>query len=196
MRVILAALIGGVAIFCWGAAVHMLPSHEMTGIKSLPSDRVLLPQMKQLIPDPGFYFFPGMDETDTSEQAQKEWMERLQQGPTGILVFRPEGGEAMSMAQLGREYGSNTISALIIAIVLSQVRGGRAKRGMIGGLLGVLAWMMVDVSYWNWYGFPDAMMLASLVEQGGGGLLGGLGIALVLGRDRAMAVAASARSHE
>ena len=51
---------------------------------------------------------------------------------------------------------------------------------MAVGLMGVFEWLDINVSYWNWYKFPTAFTVASLVEQLIGWTLAGLVMALIL----------------
>jgi hypothetical protein len=184
-RILLGGLVGGLAMFAWGAVAHMaLPIGDM-GIRSLPREDMILPAMKFAINERGFYMFPGMEALDgreMSEAAMKEWETKYQQGPRGILIFDPTGGQPMSAAQLGAEFASNVLAALLLAIILARVPAGRAGRMLLGGAMGIFAWASIDVSYWNWYRFPGAFTRAQSIEQGVGGLVTGLAIALVLGR--------------
>jgi len=169
-------------MFMWGAISHMaLPLGEM-GVKTLPGEQMIMPALKFSIQERGFYFFPGMDKNDKSEAAQKAWEEKYKAGPRGVLIFDPAGGEMMSMSQLGTELGSNILASLLLALVLAQVQGGTRLRTMLGAALGLFAWASIDVSYWNWYRFPGEFTVAQMIDQGAGGLLTGLAIALVLGR--------------
>jgi hypothetical protein len=70
-RILVAGLVGGAAMFCWGAVSHMaLPIGDM-GIESLPTEQSLLGQMKSAIPQRGFYFFPGLDKQNVSAEQHK-----------------------------------------------------------------------------------------------------------------------------
>jgi len=193
-RIAVSALLGGTIMFIWGALSHMvLPIGDM-GVRSLPGEQMILPAMKFSITERGFYMFPGMaelDGKDMSEEDQKVWADKYKAGPRGILVFDPTGDEAMSPRQLGTEFASNIVASLLLAIVLSQVRGSRGKRIIFAALLGVFAWMSIDVSYWNWYRFPTMFMTAQLIDQGVGWLLAGVAIALGLGRDRPLQTGAA-----
>ncbi len=185
IRIPLAAVVGGAVMFIWGAVSHMaLPIGDM-GIKNLPGEELLLPQMKLLLSERGFYAFPGMKEGEMSEEEMKEWEEKYRQGPRGAVIFDPSGAEMMSVAQLGTEFASNALAALVAAMIL--VRAGRdwASRTLVAGAIGVAAWLSIDVSYWNWYRFPDEMAMAGLIDQTAGWLLSGGAIALVLGRGAA-----------
>lgn len=184
-RILLAGILGGIALFVWGAISHMaLPLGKM-GMNSLPNDTVLIPLLKQVITERGFYFFPGGDENDETEEAMKVWEEKLRQGPRGVVIYDPSGGEMMSGVQLGTELGSNIAAALLAAIILAKLRGRRGTVIFMSMLMGLLAWLSIDVSYWNWYRFPDAFTCAQLIDQGVGWLLAGMAMALVLGKRQA-----------
>src|SRR5690606_21601247 len=86
MRVLVAAVAGGVIMFVWGALAHTaLPIGKM-GMDNLPAAETLLPAMKAAIPERGLYFFPPLD--DHADEAEiAAWQEQYRSGPRGILVF-------------------------------------------------------------------------------------------------------------
>jgi hypothetical protein len=47
---------------------------------------------------------------------------------------------------------------------------------------GVVAWLSISVSQWTWYGFSTEFLISDLVDQWGGWLLAGLGMAAILKR--------------
>lgn len=180
IRVLVAALFGGVVMFVFGATAHMMLQIDNLYVRSLPDQTSVTNELKAILPERGFYFFPGIDEQSASESEIEAWRARLRAGPRGVVVFDPSGGEMMESGQLGYEFASNVVAALILAIVLLHVRGGWARRALLAGLLGVFATLSIDVSYWNWYRFPDGMVVASLIEQGVGWLLAGAAISAIL----------------
>jgi hypothetical protein len=183
-RVVLAGVIGGLVMFAWSAVDHMiLPIGEM-GIRSLPAEPTLLPALKRAIDRRGLYFFPGMPEGEMSKAQQDEWADRIRAGPRGILVYDPSGDEPMSFRLLAVELLSDIAAAIVGALILVQVRAGWLSRAVTGMALGVAAWLSIEVSYWNWYRFPDAYTLGTLIDQGVGWLLAGAAIGLTLGRPR------------
>jgi hypothetical protein len=184
MRVIIAAIVGGIVVFAWNAVAHMvLPLGEM-GIQSLPAEEAVVPALQQAIRQRGLYFFPGMPPGEMTSEATKGGEEKMRRGPQGILVYDPAGGEMMDPAQLGIELGSTVLGALLVAVVLACTRVGRAGRTLLATALGLFAWASIEVSYWNWYRFPDAYALGTLIEHTVGWLLGGVAIALALGRPK------------
>jgi len=188
-RAIAAAIVGGIVMFGWGAASHMiLPIGDM-GLKSLPNEEGLVTTLKSNVTERGFYLFPGMGHGEVTEEEMKAWEEKYQQGPRGVLVFDPTGDAAMSPAMLGTEFVSNFLACLIAACILARIATGRFERGLIAGGFGVLGWLSIEVSFWNWYRFPTQFAVGELIDQSAGWLLAGWAIALVLPRARVEAPA-------
>ncbi|HPF38571.1 MAG TPA: hypothetical protein P5081_17430 [Phycisphaerae bacterium] len=182
-RVIGAGIVGGLVMFFWGFVSHMLiPINDM-GLDALPNESVVVPQLSASIQERNFYIFPGLEKAEMSDEAMKEWSARYEKGPRGILVFDPTANVgAMSPTMLGTECASNIGAALLAAIVLAHVGGTRRRRVALAFLIGVIGWLSIDVSYWNWWRFPDMYALSQLIDQGVGWLLSGIAIVLVLGR--------------
>src|SRR5690606_21827254 len=129
----------------------------------------------------GLYFFPWIDMQGkpTAEQ-QADWERRLASGPSGLLVYKPNGGEAMSPRQLVTEFFSNVLAAFLGALLLLQLPGSIGRRALSLALVGVAAWLSISVSQWTWYGFPTPFLLGDLVDQAVGWLLAGFGMAAML----------------
>src|SRR5262249_32247822 len=121
-RVILAGILGGILVFVWGFVSHMLlPIGEM-GVHVLPDENAVVGPIRNTVKASGFYLFPGMDMSGkASESEQQAFAEKAKQGPVGVLVVRPEGREFAMGRLLLTELGTNIVSALIAALVLSQV---------------------------------------------------------------------------
>jgi hypothetical protein len=180
-RVLLGGLVAGIVVFVWGAVAHMaLPLGE-AGIRQIPNEDVVLGAMKGAIHEPGFYFFPGMDMRKPHSQAEQDaWTGKFKQGPTGILVFHPEGSEPMSPLQLGTELASNVVAGLLAALLLTQVRSDYLGRVLIVTLLGLIGIVNISVSYWNWYGFPTDFTAAAAIDEVVGWFLAGLALAAIV----------------
>ena len=152
-RRVLAAIAGGVVVFVWSALSHTALGLGTAGISTIPNEERVAQALRGAIAEPGLYFLPGFDTSHkmTAEE-QKAWTEKYRRGPSGILVIQPGGRD----------------------------RGSVLVRAMAVGLMGVFEWLDINVSYWNWYKFPTAFTVASLVEQLIGWTLAGLVMALIL----------------
>ncbi|MBK7404063.1 MAG: hypothetical protein IPJ41_05390 [Phycisphaerales bacterium] len=184
IRVLVAAFVGGIIVFAWGAVSHMmLPIGDM-GIQNLPDEEAFAPVIREHIKSPGLYLFPGMPPEGRTEAGMAEWTGRVKAGPNGILIVDPGQGpdQIMPPSMLAIEWGANTLAALVAAAVLSGLRGPLVCRAGIVGLLGVFAWLSIDVSYWNWYKFPTMQTLGELIDQAVGWSLAGLAMSAIIPR--------------
>jgi hypothetical protein len=180
-RVLLGGLVGGGVVFIWGAVSHMaLPLGEM-GVRPIPNEDQVVTAMRGAIREPGFYFFPGMDKSrQASKSEQEAWEQKMKKGPWGVLIIHPEGGEAMLPRQLGTELATNIVAALLAASLLAQVRSGYTGRVLFVTLLGAFGFVIVNVPYWNWYGFPADFTIAQAIEHVAGWFLAGLVLAAIV----------------
>ena len=162
-RIVLAGILGGLAMFIAGSFTHtVLPLGE-AGMSQLSNEEAVLSAMKANITQPGLYFFPGRPGGPDSD---KQWEQRILAGPVGILVYTPQGQEPMAPRLLLREFLSNVLVAIVAAYLLAQTRlvffGSRV---LFVTALGLVCWLAISISYWNWYNFPPAFTLAELAHE-------------------------------
>src|SRR5438045_2202485 len=96
-RILLGGILGGIALFCWGALSHMVLQLGDAGLQSLPSEDAGLVALRGVAKEPGLYFFPGLDmkalkamPKEQAEAANKAWTEKWKTGPRGLLIIHPE----------------------------------------------------------------------------------------------------------
>ena len=162
MRIFLAGLLGGIAMFIWTSIAHMaLPLGE-TGVREMPNETIVLDMMQTNIGEKsGFYYFPGLGlgENPTHEQkseAMKHMNESLARHPSGILIYHAAGSRPFQMASLlSVEFVTELIAAFLAVFLLAQTRliSYGARVGFVT-VIGIIAAIATNVSYWNWYGFP------------------------------------------
>ena len=185
-RVVLAGIAGGIVMFFWGAFSHMALQLGDAGMRSLPNDEVVMSALKANLSEPGFYFFPERDERPGRsaaeiEASEKAFEAKIRRGPSGILIYTPSGEEPMSPGQLIRELESNIGACLVAALLVAHMAGaGYGRRLFAVTLMGLICWLSIEVSYWNWYHFPVAYTFGQLGDQVGGFFTAGLVIAAMV----------------
>ena len=171
-RILLGCVAGGIAIFLVATVWHMVLGLGEIGIQNLPGGEAVLSAMRGAIRQPGFYFFPGMERSPgmTKEQQKAEeqkWAEKYRVGPSGILIYEPRGEEFRFGRLLLNQFGIGLVAALVVACLLAMAAGGLPSYGsrvLFVALLGVFASLIIDLPYWNWYGFPANYTLAHMAS--------------------------------
>jgi len=161
-RIVLAAVLGGLAMFLWSSIAHMALGLGSLGIKDIPNEEAMLGAMKANLPQPGFYFFPGLGLAPGASRTERNaamdvYQQKVASGPSGILVYHSSGQKAISAGQLLTELGTNIVQALLASILLAfaGLRRYGARVGFVA-LAGVMAGITTNISYWTWYGFPGS----------------------------------------
>jgi hypothetical protein len=102
-----------------------------------------------------------------------------------MIVYSPHAPLTLSPRQLGVEFGLEIVESLLLAAAAAVVAGGFGARLGLAVLVGVIAAITTNLSYWNWYGFTLDYTLATGFTELIKYVVAGLVIALVLGRRRA-----------
>lgn len=187
-RILLAALLGAILMFIWTSLAHMaLPLGE-AGVGEIPNEAAVLTAMQNKIAGKdGLYVFPGLGlgpnpSKAEQHQAMEEMADKLAKNPSGILVYHPAGSRPLVMTRyLSIEFATEFLEALLAVFLLSQTRLTTfgARLGFVT-LVGVVAAIATNVSYWNWYGFPAVYTASYMLIQVVGFLCVGLVAAFVM----------------
>lgn len=186
MRVAMAAIIGGIVMFLWGAVAHtLLPLGERGMHTAVEQDGALAAISRSASNGEGVYMLPGMDPAIYEDAAaNKAFVEANRNKPYALVIYQPNGNPALADMgpNLGKQWASDTLAALVLAWVLSLGAWSLGRRVLVAAAAGVFSWLTISVPYWNWYLFPLDFTVANLIEQVVGWMLAGTAIAWWLGR--------------
>ncbi|WP_049620963.1 hypothetical protein [Frateuria defendens] len=185
MRVIVAALIGGIVMFIWGALAHTVLGLGETGLRApADEDKVLSVLREGLGGEAGVYVLPWLGPEGMHDEAKvKAYGAKAEASPYAFVVYSPQGRDMTKMGpQLFHQWLSDTLAALALAFVLALSAFGFRRRLAISAAAAVFAWLSLLVPYWTWYRFPGNFTVAALVEELVGWLLAGAAMAWWLGR--------------
>lgn len=184
MKLLLAALLGAVAIFTWEFVAHMFTPLGEAGMDYMPQSDTVGSSLNSAIGDkPGMYMFPTGGLTKASPEAEKQkamekMLEEMKTKPSGLLVYKPAGTEFNFAKCLAVQFGNDFMKALLAVALLAQARPATfGRRVGFVTLAGVLAAITTTVPYWNWYGFTSTFTLANVVMDIAGFFFAGLAIA-------------------
>jgi hypothetical protein len=176
-RILIASILGAIVLFVWSAIVHMNPLTGMMGLSIMNAkEDAVMAAVRENAPQPGMYFFPGMDMTKKcTKEEEAAWSAKYKAGPAGLLLVQPNGRDPMNMtSQMLTQYLLDLGCALLAAFILASIAGSYLRRVVKVASLGLFAWLAVSLAYWNWYMFPFPMVALDAIDQVAGWLLAGL----------------------
>jgi hypothetical protein len=187
MKILLAGILGGIAMFIWTSIAHMFLPLGEAGISEIPNESAVLGAMQSNIGDQtGLYIFPGpgVGKNATRQEkneAMKQMPEKMAANPSGVLMYHAPGRPFTFGKWLGVEFATELLEAILAVFLLAQTAiASFASR--VGFILvaGILAAIATNVSYANWYGFPCVYTASYMLIQIIGFLVVGIVAALVL----------------
>lgn len=184
MRIGIAALLGAIVLFVWQFVSHtLLPVGEM-GFRAPQNENVVLQAVSAGLPGPGIYALPYIDPARMNDDAvMNAWVEKEKANPLAFVVVAAPDPAAGGMGrQLGTQFASNLLAALLATWLLAATAWGFGARVAGATAIGVFGWLANIVPQWNWYRFPADFAFGNLIDEGVGWLLAGVAIAWWLGR--------------
>lgn len=177
----IAGVVGGIAMYVWMSVAHVVTPIGAIGISQISGEGPLLTLMTTALADkPGLYMFPAMDE---GADAMDKYGKKLQTMPSGMVVYRRAGAKPLDPVQLLGEFALEMVLVLLGVWLLSKtVAVGFGARLGFFCVVGLVASLWTNVSYWNWYTFPANYTLANILTEFTGFAVVGLVVAAMLGR--------------
>lgn len=179
MRILIAGIVGGIAMFIWTSLAHVVLPLGHIGFSQIPNESQVTATLQNSIGNKqGLYFFPWMNPSDPNAMKMQE--EKLKTQPHGLLMYNPAGG-GMAPGMMIAEFAKEAATTLIAAFLLAQamLAGYFARAGFVA-LMGLAAALTTNVSYLIWYGFPTNYTLAYGFTDFFGYVVAGLVIVAIL----------------
>jgi hypothetical protein len=172
MRLLVAGLLGGLAMFVWSFVAHELTPLGSYGISTLPNESTTVANLASSIGGKaGLYLFPAPVGASASAAT----------APGGFLVFNPKTPTTLQPSYLVVEFVTEVVESLLAAWLLLQTAlATYAMRVVFVGVVGVTGAIVTNVPYWNWYSFPLGYTLGYSLVEVVAFLVAGLVIAAVL----------------
>ncbi|HXC57559.1 MAG TPA: hypothetical protein VNU97_19825 [Rhizomicrobium sp.] len=172
MRILLAGLAAGIAMYVWTSIAHVATPLGMIGVGTLPDESVTVGNLASAIGDKrGLYVFP----TDMAHRPSTAT------APGGLLVYNPHAPTSMQPRNLIVEFLTELVETLIAAWLLAQTAlAGYAARAGFVAMVGVVSASATNISYWNWYAFPLDYTLGYMLIEIVGFVVAGLVLAAML----------------
>lgn len=179
MRILLAAVLGGIVLYGWGMVSWMVLPFHGEAIDSLSNESATMAWLGEQVPGSGLYMFPAMPATMSGEPWQT-YKQRHEAGPVGMLILT-KGGPVMPPAVMATGFGINCLTALLAACLLAAAGLKHyVSRLIFMVALGLLIGVTADGLYWNWMLMPMDHTLAMGADRVIGLALAGLVLAAIV----------------
>jgi hypothetical protein len=189
-RVILTGLAAGVAMYVWTFVAHMILPLGEAGVQQISNEAALLGSMQStLAVNSGMFIFPSQDKG----MSMQDYGKKLTSSPRGIIVYHPAGTSPSLAPLFITEFVTELVEAMLAVFLLSATRLTTiSQRVGFVAVIGLIASIATNVSYWNWYEFPTAYTLSYIATQFIGFLVVGLIAASMLKEHSSATLAAAA----
>ncbi len=172
-KLILSAVLGGLAAFVWGAISHMALGFGESSIMGLQEQDSAAQTLMNSAPQSGVYMYPrtGSEEED---------MKKMASGPIVFMAVRREGMPSIATPMIAQIL-IEMLGALVFAWLLTRTTGLSylASAGFVA-LVAVGGTIVSALPMWNWYGLSASFVGWELLDSLIGGFLSGLVIAKIV----------------
>jgi hypothetical protein len=176
---LLATILGGIAIFMWGAISHALLPFYNNSLHRFADENAVTRVLIANTPTSGIYFMPSFPERtpgmsdDQYNTASHAAGEKMLQGPFMFASVRL--GPAWMADSYICQVLTDLFTAFLIALILLKLSTRTYWSHVATCLLvALVAFALKSMPMWNWYSFSGAFTTAELIDILGRGLAGGL----------------------
>jgi hypothetical protein len=171
-RITLGTILGGLVMFVWGAASHLLIPYGTLVFLRFSDENTVARAITANAPRSGVYFLPYMPEGDPAGMQAAQ--EKLTRGPFVFAAVRV-GAMGEQSGYLVTQLVIDLLTGVLATVLLLQARPETAPaRALFLGLVGLAAWVALALPHWNWYAFSLVFTLGSLLDLVVGFALAGL----------------------
>jgi len=182
MRVLIAGILGGIAMFIWTGIAHTATPLGQIGFSQMHDEGAVLDSMHGSLGNKsGLYFFPWADMNQPDGMEKRAAAVKVH--PWGWMIYHPPGTDMAMGPSMIAEFLKETVQSIIAAFLVSlMVPLGFLMRMGAVTLIGVSAGLATNASYLIWYGFPLDYTLVQIFIEIVGAVAAGAAIAFWLGR--------------
>ncbi len=187
MRTVIAALIGGVIFFVWGALSHMVLQIGDVGVHYATPPAGVMTALKEQNAASGIHVMPSLPREKMQDSAaMAAFAQNEAKGPYAFVVYAPGGNPSLQNMGpvLGHQWLTDTLCALILAFVLAAGGFSFGRSVLVAAAFGAFAWLAIQMPMSWWYFFPLDYSMGIGIKQVVGWVLAGSAMAWWLGRGR------------
>jgi hypothetical protein len=180
-RILIASIVGAVVVFVWGFLAWDVLGLYKNAVKPVPHEAAVVTGLKASIDQSGALYFPARPTDKHDEEGIRQWSERHQAGPIGMIMYRAKGSDPMAMEMFIRGGAINFVACLLMACLMyaSRMRSF-ILRLAVALIMAAFAVMVSHINSWNRFMFPDNYAAAMAADVMIGWTLGGIFVAAIV----------------
>ena len=187
-KIVIAAVLGGLAMFIWGAISHMTLPLYNSALQKFANEDAVTQAIIANAPVSGTYFLPNLPtllagaSEEQKRAADKAMEERSEKGPQMFAFIRVGPFGSFGTHLLG-EFLSDVVAVLLVSWLFLRLGLSSMRNRLTAAIaIGFTIILSETMSQWIWYSSGFAFTLAETVDQVIGWLAAGFVIAKVLPR--------------
>jgi len=181
-KLLLASLLGGIAVFIWGAISHMALPFANNALNKFTNEEAVTQMIKENAPKSGIYFMPYEPQKNGMSQAKYDAaMEKMKtQMMSGPFVFASVRVGPMGSfgAYFITQILTDMLGVFFMAIVVFQLSSFPFwKKVLLAVFIYLVGFCAEILPLWNWYSFSTPYTLSELLDTTMAGFLSGMIVA-------------------
>lgn len=154
--VFISGILGGIILFIWGAVSWMVLPWHKDSLNGFKDEKSVAAVVGANVAKSGMYILPfqHMDSPEAAQQTQ----------PAPLMMFASIKTESMKPvgSYMVTSIITQFLAAFLVAFLVSKTSGlGYLGRLSFIVLFALTAGIVVDVPYWNWFGFDTHFTLVA-----------------------------------
>lgn len=182
LRPLVAAIVGAVIVFGWGAVSWMVLDYHWKVVGPLPDEPAITQALAASGLKTGVYFAPCPPHPSPTDDQMQTFEDRHRAGPNYQIHYRAEGSDPMPPTMFAKGLLINFVAAYIAALIAqlaANAGAGYLRRCFTVALVGVFGALVGPVYLGNWDQWPDNYTTILALDTVVGWLFAGLGIAAI-----------------
>ena len=160
MRVLIAGILGGIAMYVWASVAHLSPLAQI-GVHTPPHPQLTAAALKLDLGDVGGVYIYSSAPLPMAGGKPPPGPAPVT-ATSGMLSYIPNGPAGLAPTQLATELVLELVESVLAAVLVAMAgAAGFGQRLGLAVLVGLIAGMATNFSYWNWYGFGLDYTLAN-----------------------------------
>lgn len=183
MKTLLAAVLGGVIVFAWGAVSWMVLGWHAPTIQAFANEDQVAQVLVDNAPVSGIYLLPKPQPTQVAVPPAEA--APAQAGPFAFVAYAREGVDPQMTMPMAYAVAASILAALLIAWLVRAAEGlGYFQRVLFIATVGIVIAIAGRLPNWIWWHFSTEFMLVDLADVVIGWTLAALVMAALTGEER------------